>query len=119
MATYDPTPNRFPSFDPNNDLAAIEPVAPGITDIVAAQNQPGEPWYTTLERALTGLSATYYQTQILQTNIERAKRGLPPLTGTDLPATTVAVGLSRDTQNLLLILGGGLLLGLLLLGRRR
>ena len=119
MTTYDPTPNRFPSFDPNNDLAAIEPVAPGITDIVAAQNQPGEPWYTTLERALTGLSATYYQTQILQTNIERAKRGLPPLTGTDLPATTVAVGLSRDTQNLLLILGGGLLLGLLLLGRRR
>ena len=119
MATYDPTPNRFPSFDPNNDLAAIEPIAPGITEIVAAQNQPGEPWYTTLERALTGLSATYYQTQILQTNIERAKRGLPPLTGTDLPATTVAVGLSRDTQNLLLILGGGLLLGLLLLGRRR
>jgi hypothetical protein len=118
MATYDPTPNRFPNFDPNNDLAVIEQELPGISQIVADQNKPGETWFQTAERALTGLAATYYQTQILQTNIERAKQGLPPLSGTDLPATTVAVGLSRDTQNLLLILGGGLLLGLLLLRRR-
>lgn len=114
MATYDPTPLRFPGVP-----AEVEATAPGITDIVAAQSKPGEEWWQTAERALTSLTATYYQTQILQANIERAKQGLPPLTGTDLPATTVAVGLSRDTQNLLLILGGGLLLGLLLLGRRR
>ncbi len=118
MATYADLTNRFPNFDPNNDLAVLEQTAPGITQIVADQNKPGEQWFQTLERALTGLTATYYQTQILQANIDRAKQGLPPLTGTDLPATTVAVGLSRDTQNLLLILGGGLLLGLLLLRRR-
>ena len=115
MATYDPTPNRFPNL---NIPTEVEAVAPGVSQIIADQNKPGEEWWQTLERALTGLSATYYQTQILQTNIERAKIGLPPLTGTDLPATTVAVGISRDTQNLLLILGGGLLLGLLLLRRR-
>lgn len=120
MATYDPTPNRFPqSVDPQGYLPELETVAPGVTDIVAAQSKPGEPWYATLERALTGLTATYYQTEILKANIDRAKIGLPPLVGTDLPATTVAVGLSRDTQNLLLILGGGLLLGVLLLGRKR
>jgi hypothetical protein len=118
MATYDDLSKRFPSFDPNNDLEKLESVAPGISQIVADQNKPGEPWYSTLERALTGLSATYYQTQILQTNIERAKIGLPPLTGTDLPATTVAVGLSRDTQNLIMIVGAGLLVGLLLMRRR-
>lgn len=116
MATYDPTPNRFPNL---NVPPEVEATAPGITKIIEDQNIPGESWWQTAERALTGLAATYYQTQILQTNIERAKQGLPPLTGTDLPATTVAVGLSRDTQNLLLILGGGLLLGFLLLGRRR
>ena len=106
------------NFDPNNDLAVVEQTAPGITQIIKDQNKPGEAWWQTGERALTGLVATYYQTQILRTNIERAKQGLPPLTGTDLPATTVAVGLSRDTQNLLLIVGGGLLLGLLLLRRK-
>lgn len=106
------------NFDPNNDLQVIEQQLPGITKIVQDQNKPGEPWYQTAERALTGLATTYYQSQILQTNIERAKMGLPPLSGTDLPATTVAVGLSRDTQNLLLILGGGLLLTFLLLRRR-
>jgi hypothetical protein len=106
------------NFDPNNDLGAIERELPGISKIVSDQNKPGEAWWQTAERALTGLAATYYQTQILRTNIERAKQGLPPLTGTDLPATTVAVGLSRDTQNLLLIVGGGLLLGLLLLRRK-
>jgi len=106
------------TVDPNNDLAAIERELPGISKIVADQNKPGETWFQTAERALPVLAATYYQTQILKTNIERAKQGLPPLTGTDLPATTVAVGLSRDTQNLLLIVGGGLLLGLLLLRRK-
>ncbi len=105
-------------FDPNNDLATLETVAPGITNIVASQNKPGEQWWQTLERGLTGLAATYYQTEILRVNIDRAKQGLPPITGTDVTATTVAVGLSRDPQNLLLILGGGLLLGLLLLRRR-
>jgi hypothetical protein len=116
MATV--TANQYSllqDFDPNNDLAKLETVAPGVTKIVESQNRPGEPWYQTLERALTGLTATYYQTEILKVNIDRAKIGLPPITGTDVPATTVAVGLSRDTQNLLLILGGGLLLGLLLL----
>lgn len=105
-------------FDPNNDLAKLETVAPGVTQIVADQNKPGEPWYATLERALTGIAASYYQTEVLKVNIERAKQGLPPITGTDVPATTVAVGISRDTQNLLLILGGGLLLTLLLLRRK-
>jgi len=118
MATFEDLSKRFPSFDPNNDLPVVEQTLPGITPILEAQNKPGESWWQTAERALTGLSATYYQTQILQTNIERAKIGLPPLTGTDLPATTVAVGLSRDTQNLLLILGGGLLLTLFLMRRR-
>jgi len=120
MATFFPNDlsKRFPNFDPNNDLSAIEQSVPGITPILQAQNIPGESWWQTAERALTGLTTTYYQSQILKTNIDRAKIGLPPLTGTDLPATTVAVGLSRDTQNLLLILGGGLLLGLLLLRRK-
>ncbi len=105
-------------FDPQGALPAIENELPGITKIVEEQNLPGEPWWKTAERALTGLVTTYYQSELLKVNIDRAKQGLPPLKGTDLPATTVAVGISKDTQNLLLLLGGGLLLALVLMRRR-
>lgn len=102
-------------FDPQGALPAIETELPGITKIIEEQNLPGEPWWKTAERALTGLVTTYYQSEVLKANIDRAKQGLPPLKGTDVPATTVAVGISRDTQNLLLLLGGGLILALVLM----
>lgn len=61
------------------------------------------------------LLTVYNQQRILDANMERAARGLPPL-NTAQYAPTYNVGLAPDTRNMLLI-GGGFLLVVLLLAR--
>lgn len=63
------------------------------------------------------LLTVYNQQRILDANMERAARGLPPLS-TAQYAPTYNVGLSPDTRNMLMI-GGGLLLAVVLLSRRK
>lgn len=63
------------------------------------------------------LLTVYNQQRILDANMERASRGLPPLQ-TSQYAPTYNVGLAPDTRNMLMI-GGGLLLVVLLLGRSK
>lgn len=66
---------------------------------------------------LRDLVTVYNQQRILDANIERASRGLPPLNTAQI-APTYNVGLAPDTRNMLLI-GGGLLLAVLVLGRSK
>lgn len=95
---------------------SIETLAPGITAQVDAQQQGGESWADTLQRLLPTLATTYQQAQLLHIQTERAKAGLPPLDVSKY-GVGVSVGLSPDTQKVLL-LGALALGGLFLLSRR-
>jgi hypothetical protein len=104
------------TFDPSTDskivqtapdsiyTSSLEEVAPGITGIVASTQNPGESWTDALVKVLPAIAATVQQKQLLQVQVDRAKAGLPPL---DVSQYTpgVNVGLSKDTQQLL-IYGG-------------
>ena len=91
--------------------------APGFNDKVAAAAAPGEDWLTTAQRIMTAVTMTYQQQQLMSLNIERAKQGLPPLDIAQYTGVGVNVGLSPATQQLVLVLGLGLL-GILFLSRR-
>ncbi|HJW55867.1 MAG TPA: hypothetical protein VJ577_11385 [Burkholderiaceae bacterium] len=64
------------------------------------------------------LAALYNQQQILETNLELARLGRPPI-NTAAIAPTYNVGLSPDAKNLLLIGGAALLFVMLMNGNRR
>ena len=92
--------------------------APGFNEKVAVSAAPGEDWLTTAQRIMTAVTMTYQQQQLMSLNIERAKQGLPPLDIAQYTGVGVNVGLSPATQQLVMVLGLGLL-GILFLGRRR
>lgn len=86
---------------------AIESFAPNATKIIAENQTPGEPWYETAQKILTGLVMTEQQRQLMQLNIERAKQGLPPIDINRYSGVGVNVGLSQGTQQLVLYLALG------------
>ena len=98
--------------------AASDIIAPGFNEKVAVSAAPGEDWLTTAQRIMTAVTMTYQQQQLMSLNIERAKQGLPPLDIAQYTGVGVNVGLSPATQQLVMVLGLGLL-GILFLGRRR
>jgi hypothetical protein len=67
--------------------------------------------------AIRDLVTSYNQQKILEANIDRAARGLPPI-NTSLLAPTYNVGLTSDTKNMLII-GGVVLAAILLLNGGR
>jgi len=94
----------------------LEQAAPGITKVINQQSQPGESWIDTAQRALTMLVMTNSQRQLMQINLERARQGLPPISGAQA-GLSVGVEVGRDTRQLIMI-GGVALLAVLLLSRR-
>jgi hypothetical protein len=96
----------------------LEAVAPGITEQFDAQvGNSSEPWYQTLIRVLPTLVMTDYQRRILNVQIDRAAQGQPPLDMSQY-GVGVNVGISADTQKLLII-GGLALVGLFIFTRGR
>jgi len=96
---------------------ASDTIAPGFNEKVAASAAPGEDWLTTAQRIMTAVTMTYQQQQLMSLNIERAKQGLPPLDINQYTGVGVNVGLSPATQQLVMVLGLGLL-GILFLSRK-
>jgi len=94
----------------------IEQTAPGMTKVINQQSQAGESWIDTAQRALTMLVMTNTQRQLMQINLERARQGLPPISGAQA-GLSVGVEVGQDTRQLLII-GGVALLAVLLLSRR-
>lgn len=91
------------------------------TEVVAAQGDKSEPWYTSVLRStLPVLAQTYQQQQLTKLNISRMQQGLPPIDAATyaqnymVPAAQVQVGPNAAAQNLL-IYGGGALLAFLVL----
>lgn len=106
-----------PAYDTSSPVNSIPPQyqvqlekdAPGITQIVASQKTPSESWFDSLTRLLPSLAATYQQKQLLDVQVERARQGLPPLNTSQYSSNFgVNVGVSPDTQKLLIYAGLGL-----------
>lgn len=79
---------------------ALYSFAPNGSNIIAQNQTPGEPWYETAQKILTGLVMTQQQRQLMELNIERARQGLPPIDINAYSGVGVNVGLSRGTQQL-------------------
>lgn len=115
-----------PSKVINSDLTptwtvALETIAPTISQKIASQQQADEPWWETWSRIATSVVMAKQQRDLMQINVERAKKGLPPLDMAAYTGVGVQVGLSSQTQQLVTY-GGLALLAFLVfntLARRR
>lgn len=101
---------------PSAYASSLEAIGPGVTSLVDEQQGNGENWFDTLGRLLPGLVATYQQKQLLQLQVDRARQGLPPLNASQYGAG-INVGLSQDTQKLIMY-GGIALVAFMLLSKR-
>lgn len=115
-----------PTLVINSDLTptwtvALESIAPTITQKIATQQQRDEPWWETWSRIASNVVMANQQRQLMQINVDRAKRGEPPLDIAQYTGVGVNVGLSPQTQTLVTY-GGIALLAFLVfntLSRRR
>ena len=115
-----------PTLVINSDLTptwtvALESIAPTITQKIATQQQRDEPWWETWSRIASSVVMAHQQRQLMQINVDRAKRGEPPLDIAQYSGVGVNVGLSPQTQTLVTY-GGIALLAFLVfntLARRR
>lgn len=90
-------------------LRAVDQVAPGIVTQAERIQIPGESFVDSLSRAITTLAMADAQRQLLKVQIQRASQGLPPLNTSQYGVgANVNVGVSSDTQRMLLI-GAGIL----------
>lgn len=83
----------------------LNEVAPGIVQKIKETQQVGESWIDTLVKVVPALTMTAQQVQLMQLNIERAKKGLPPVDIASYSGIGVNVGLSESTKNLLIYAG--------------
>lgn len=100
---------------------ALETIAPTITQKINSQQQANEPWWETWSRIASSVVMAKQQRDLMQINVERAKKGLPPLDIAQYTGVGVQVGLSSQTQQLVMY-GGLALLAFLVfntLARRR
>ena len=88
---------------------ALEDAAPGVTTAVAQAQKPGEAWTDTLVRILPNLTMGVQQLQLMQINVDRARKGLPPVDAQAYSGAYVNVGLDPNTQRLVTYAGLGIL----------
>lgn len=120
MDTYDPmldTPADV-STVPANFAASLEAIAPNITTLIDDTQAQGESWIDTLARLGTAIVATQQQRELLQVQVERARNGLPPLNASQY-GMGVNVGVSPDTQKLIMWGGAALLAALVFVSVNR
>ena len=87
----------------------VNPWVPAASTIAQKTGDTGNDWASLASNALTALQTF----QLNQINVNRAKQGLPPI-NTAAYGTGINVGLSTDTQKLVMS-GGIALLGVLLI----
>lgn len=106
---------KFPQVSRRSNLGALTVVAADTGDKSAIEKAfDSVTTFLTSPGFLTGVTGAYQAKQLVDINIARAKQGLPPLDNATNPQ--VNVGLSNNVQ---LILWGGLALGAVYLFSRR
>jgi hypothetical protein len=88
---------------------ALESGAPGITQKIDEAQKPGESWADTAIRIATSLSLGIQQFQFMQINVDRARKGQPPIDANAYSGAYVNVGLDPNTQRLVTYAGIGIL----------
>jgi len=101
------------SFTPAQE-SALESIAPGVTKLVKQAQTPNESIANTLVRVLPNIGMGVQQLQLMWVNVDRAKKGLPPVDVSAYAGAGVNVGLSAGTQQLVTYAGLALI-GLVLL----
>jgi len=84
---------------------ALETLAPTITQKIVSQQQRDEPWWETWSRIASSVVMANQQRQLMQINVDRAKRGEPPLDIAQYSGVGVQVGVSQNTQQFLTYAG--------------
>jgi len=100
---------------------AIESYAPTLTQKIKSQQQQDEPWWETWGRIASSVVLAQQQRELMKINVERAKKGQPPLDMAAYSNVGVNVGVSQGTQQFLTYAGIAVLGFLLIntLARRR
>jgi hypothetical protein len=112
LQTYVPavsTPDLSTFEMPVSFQVALESGAPGITQKIKDAQNPGESWADAAIRIATGLSLGIQQFQFMQINVDRARKGQPPIDAAQYSGAYVNVGLNPETQRLVTYAGIGLL----------
>jgi hypothetical protein len=95
-------------------VSALESIAPGVTKLIKQAQTPNESVANTLVRVLPNIGMGVQQLQLMWVNVDRAKKGLPPVDVSAYAGAGVNVGLSAGTQQLVTYAGLALI-GLVLL----
>jgi len=112
LQTYVPavsTPDLSTFEMPVAYQVALESGAPGITQKIKDAQNPGESWADAAIRIATSLSLGIQQFQFMQINVDRARKGQPPIDAAQYSGAYVNVGLNPETQRLVTYAGIGLL----------
>ena len=89
---------------------------PGANVIVQQQAKSGETYLDTLIRCLPNMALGAQQLALANINYQRAKAGQPPLDMSQYSGVSASVGLSPDTQKLLMYGVGAIVVAMLLKG---
>jgi hypothetical protein len=89
-------------------FATVDSAVPGTSQVVAENQQPGESWIDTLSRVLQTVVMADSQKKYLETNLELAKQGKPPISASAY-GLGVSVGIDDNTKKMLMLFGGGAL----------
>ena len=84
---------------------AIESYAPTLSQKIKSQQQQDEPWWETWSRIASAVVMSKQQSDLMKINVERARKGLPPLDMAAYSSVGVNVGVSQGTQQWLTYAG--------------
>ena len=87
---------------------------PGANVIVQQQAKSGETYLDTLMRCLPNMALGAQQLALANINYQRAKAGQPPLDMSQYSGVSASVGLSPDTQKLLMYGVGAIVVAMLI-----
>lgn len=106
-----------PAAKSNEFASAIDQFAPGFSQYLPDLGAGASDWIESISKAAGALAMTKAQRDLLEVQIDRARRGLPPLDSSQygLGAT---VGVSRDTIITAGFVVGGLLVLYMTLKKR-
>lgn len=103
------TPDLSTFEIPVSYQVALESGAPGLVKKIKERQEAGETWADAAIRIATSLSLGIQQFQFMQINVDRARKGQPPIDAAQYSGAYVNVGLNPETQRLVTYAGIGLL----------
>jgi hypothetical protein len=103
------TPDQSTFAIPAAYKVALESGAPGVVKILEEGQKVGESWADAWVRLATGVAMGVQQVKFMQINVDRARKGQPPIDAQAYSGAYVNVGLDPNTQRLVTYAGLGIL----------